>query len=133
MVYLEIKVPIFSGGYDSSRVREIEKNIQANQKDLEYKKQTISFQKQEKNSNIRSTIEQYYANKKTIESQEEFLKSIEEAYNLGLKNLSDVTISKDKLYHSKKERNRIVKDFMINLFAYYSMTTTLNEVVNEIN
>jgi len=96
-----LDIPLYTGGYTSSKVSMLEFEKQAAIEDLEKIKNDTIVQYDEYMAIFEATIESVSMYKKALESSRLYVESIEEGYQHGLKSISDLSDAENKLYEVK--------------------------------
>lgn len=94
---LNLNIPIYSGGYVSSRVDSSKLMLKAAGEDLEGAKKDVSVQYDESLAIFEASSESVWMYKKALESAELYLQAITQGYGYGLKSVIDLNDAKRKL------------------------------------
>lgn len=127
VIYLELKMPLYQGGYDSSRVRESKSLLRAAEYDAQYARSNALQQIQEQISVLNSTREKLEALKQAIHSGSSYVASAEEGYRLGVRDIAEVSRAKEKLYINQRDQARASVEFINALILLYSFSGYLND------
>lgn len=112
-IYLEMKLPLYQGGYDSARVREGKSLLRSAEFDAQYAGMDATQKAQEQLSTIRASREKLEALKQAIASGETYLASAEEGYRLGVRDSAEVSRAKEKLFANRRDQS-LAKIQMLN-------------------
>lgn len=126
VLYLELKMPLYQGGYVSSRVREGEALLRSAEQDARFAEREAQKLAQEQLSNFASAQERLEALKQAVSSGEAYLASVEEGYRLGLRDIAEVSRAKEKLFANKRDRVRSSMDAINALMQLYALTGQLD-------
>ncbi|MCI4410366.1 MAG: TolC family protein [Thiotrichales bacterium] len=125
-IYLEMKLPLYQGGYDSSRVREGRSLLRSAEFDAQYASMDATQQAQEQLSNIRASREKLVALKQAIASGEAYLASAEEGYRLGVRDISEVSRAKEKLFSNRRDQSRSTVEMLNSLVQLHAISGQLD-------
>jgi len=100
-VMLNFNLPLYSGGKVSSRVRELECNLQAADEDYKDTKKNIQVMYDENFALLEASIESVSMYQEALESSTLYVKAIEQGYENGLKSIIDLNDAKNKQYEVK--------------------------------
>jgi len=126
VIYLEVKMPLYQGGYDSSRVRESKSLLRAAEFDAQYAKLDATQQAQEQISSANSSREKLDALKQAISSGESYLASVEEGYRLGVRDITEVSRAKEKLYANRRDHIRASVELLNALVQLHAVSGQLD-------
>lgn len=127
VAYLEMKMPLYQGGYDSSRVREGRALLKSAEYDEKFAQLDATQQAQEQLSNVRSSQERLDALAQAIVSGEAYLASVEEGYRLGVRDISEVSRAKEKLFANRRDQVRATVDLLNALIQLYAVAGKLDD------
>lgn len=134
VIYLEMKLPLYQGGYDASRVREGQALLKSAEFDAEYARLYAKQQAQEQLSAVYAANEKLKALAQAITSGESYLASVEEGYRLGVRDISEVSRAKEKLFSNRREQTRASIDMINGLVQLYAVAGQLNQqAMSDIN
>ncbi len=125
-VYIEVKMPLYQGGYDSSRVRESQSLLRAAEYDAQYAKRDATQQAQEQISAANASVEKLEALKQAIESGESYLDSVEEGYRLGIRDITELSRAKEKLYANRRDHIRASVELLNALTLLHAVSGQLD-------
>lgn len=128
VIYLELKMPLYQGGYDSSRVRESKSLLRAAEYDAQYAKLDATQQAQEQLSAAHSSREKLDALKQAIASGESYLASVEEGYRLGVRDITEVSRAKEKLYANRRDHIRASVELINALIQLHAVSGQLDAI-----
>ncbi len=126
VVYIEVKLPLYQGGYDSSRVRESKSLLRSAEYDERYAKLDAMQQAQEQVSSVNASREKLDALKQAILSGESYLASVEEGYRLGVRDITEVSRAKEKLYANRRDQIRASVELLNALVQLYAVSGELD-------
>jgi len=125
-IYIEVKMPLYQGGYDSSRVRESQSLLRAAEYDAQYAKRDATQQAQEQISAANASVEKLEALKQAIESGESYLDSVEEGYRLGIRDITELSRAKEKLYANRRDHIRASVELLNALTLLHAVSGQLD-------
>lgn len=126
-VYLEMKLPLYQGGHDSSRVRESRSLLRSAEYDAQYAQREATQQAQEQVSAANASLEKLGALKQAILSGESYLASVEEGYRLGVRDITEVSRAKEKLYTNRRDQIRASVELLSALVQLHAVAGQLDE------
>lgn len=126
-IYVEMKLPLYQGGYDSSRVRESRALLRSAEFDAEYARLYATQQAQEQLSAIHASREKLQAIAQAITSGESYLASAEEGYRLGLRDLAEISRAKEKLFVNRREQARASVELLNALIQLHAVSGQLSD------
>lgn len=126
-IYVEMKLPLYQGGYDSSRVRESRALLRSAEFDAEYARLYATQQAQEQLSAIHASREKLQAIAQAIISGESYLASAEEGYRLGLRDLAEISRAKEKLFANRREQARASVELLNSLVQLHAVSGVLSD------
>lgn len=100
---VRMSVPIYSGGYTQSKIKEGILQLDSAKKEREYYLKETKTRFEETWEERQYTIENFTTLKESEKSAELFLQSIEKAQSSGLKSIVDVLEARAKLYEIKRD------------------------------
>lgn len=128
-VYVEMRVPLYQGGYDQSRVRESRALLRSAEFDAQYAKIDAQQRAQEQVSALRSSKEKNEALFQAIQSGEAYLASAEEGYRLGVRDIAEVLRAKEKLLTNRREQIKTQLEMINALVLLYAVVGELEEPI----
>ena len=103
-IYIEMKLPLYQGGYATSRVREGEALLRSAEQEVRYAQSEAEKLVQEQLSTLEATQQKLEALAHSIRSGETYLASVEEGYRLGLRDIAEVSRAKEKLFLNQRDQ-----------------------------
>lgn len=101
--FIDIKIPIFQGGYTASRVSEAKMLKNAAKEELDAAQKEAKLKFEDLWSRRELSIESVELYKEAEKASELYLESVEKAHKAGLKSVVDVLEAKARLYAAKRE------------------------------
>jgi outer membrane protein len=98
---VNLNIPIYGGGYVSSKVDSSKLLLKASGEDLEDAKKETHVQYDEYMAIFEASSESVWMYKKALESAELYLRAINQGYDYGLKSIIDLNDAKTKLNEVK--------------------------------
>jgi TolC family type I secretion outer membrane protein len=134
VIYVEVKIPLYQGGYDSARVRESKALLRSAEFDAAYAKSDATQQAQEQLSAAHSSREKLDALTHAITSGELYLASAEEGYRLGVRDITEVSRAKEKLYAHRRDQIRTSVELLNALIQLHAVSGQLDaQTINQIS
>ena len=127
VIYLEMNLPLYQGGYVDSRVREGQARLKSSQNDEVSARRDASKKIQTQLSTLTSSAERLKAIDKAIESGKIYLDSVEEGFRLGLRDMNEVSRAKEKLFSSRRDKISTTIGFMRSIIQLYAETAMLDD------
>jgi len=112
---LEINIPIYSGGYKSSRVREGELLKLKLKEDLKYLKRKVELKVRENYLNLQSNFSEIEAYQQALISSKTTLESNSLGFQVGLRNSIDVLIAQQVYFDVEKDMLEARYNYLMNL------------------
>jgi outer membrane protein len=112
--FIDVKIPIFQGGYTSSRVSEARLLLNAAREDLEATKKENRLRFEDLWSRRELSIDSVELFRESEKVATLYLESIEKAHKVGLKSIVDLLEAKAKLYTVKRDLLNSTYDFINN-------------------
>ena len=100
---VQINIPIFSGGFTSSRVREAKILKKKVEQDAEYLRRQVELRVRENYLNLKATFEQIKSYKQALKSSELQLQSTKTGFDEGLRNGIDILVAQQVFFNAKKD------------------------------
>ena len=97
-VMININIPLYKGGYTSSKVESAKLKHQAAMEDMLETKKKINISYKEDLANFNSALNSVYMYKDAYKSAKFFVEAIDEGYKKGLKSIVDLNDAKEKMY-----------------------------------
>jgi outer membrane protein len=126
-VLLRARLPIFQGGYVSSKVREATSMYKKAQKDLEQENRSVERTARAGYSGVLNSISRVEALKQAFDSQQLALESKEEGYRSGLYPGIAVLDAERDLYLVRRDYAKARYDYLINSIVLKQAVGTLSE------
>ncbi|MEO1953831.1 MAG: TolC family protein [Campylobacterales bacterium] len=126
-VMLLFNLPIYSGGRTSSRVSELQYNVQSALEEYEDTKKQIEVIYDENLALLDASIESVSMYQEALVSAELYSESIEQGYEHGLKSIIDVNDAKNKQYNVKYKYIENIYD-LVN--SYIGLLIVTNDFKN---
>ncbi|MDF1757262.1 MAG: TolC family outer membrane protein [Legionellaceae bacterium] len=102
-VSINMNLPIFQGGLVASRTREAKFHFQAIGQQLESTYREVIVTSNVAFNTIIDGISKVKADRKTIESQKNSLKSVSAQYDVGMRTMTDVVLAQRNLFEAQKQ------------------------------
>lgn len=112
---LNLTVPIFNGGYNSSKVKESQHLLQANLHDLKKTSRSIISNTRAAYYRLSSNINQIQAAKQLVKSSNSLLNSISTGFKAGLRTTSEVLNAKSNMYSAKLTLSKYIYSYLYNV------------------
>jgi len=113
---LEVNIPIYSGGYASSRVREGELLKLKIKEDEEYLRRQIELEVRENYLNLQANFAEIDAYQQALSSAELTLESTNTGFQVGLRNSVDVLRAQQVYFDAEKDMLKARYNYLINQF-----------------
>lgn len=123
---IRMSVPIYSGGYTQSRVREGTLLLDAAQQEREYYRQETTTKFEEAWEESQYSVENYNNLKDSEYSAQLFVESVEKAHTAGLKSVVDVLEARAKLFEIKRDLINAGYELVNNRLLLLDVTGELN-------
>lgn len=127
VIFLEMRMPLYQGGYDSSRVKEGQALLTSAREDARYAEIEALQQAQEQLSAIYSDREKLDALKQSILSGESYLASAEEGYRLGVRDIAEVSRAKERLFINRRDKIRTSVELLNSLVQLHAVAGQLDD------
>lgn len=101
--FLDVKIPIFQGGYTTARVSEAKLLLNAASEDLDNATKEAKLKFEDLWSRRQLAIEYVELYKESEKASELHLQAVEKAHTAGLKSIVDLLEARAKLYQTRKE------------------------------
>jgi outer membrane protein TolC len=126
VIFLEMRMPLYQGGYDQSRVTEGKALLKSAQEEVRYAEVQAVQQAQEQLSSIRANQKKAEALQQAILSGESYLASAEEGYRLGIRDITEVSRAKERLFTHRRDMIRTKVETLNNLVQLYAIAGRLD-------
>jgi TolC family type I secretion outer membrane protein len=110
-----INIPIFSGGYTSSRVREAQKLKLKTAEDAEYLKRQVELKVREHYLNLEANFAEIEAYQQALNSATLQVESTQLAFQEGLRNSVEVLISQQVLFNAQRDLLKSRYNYLMNI------------------
>lgn len=127
IVFVEMRMPLYQGGYDASRVTEGRALLKSAQEDVRYAEVQAVQQAQEQLSNMRANQKKAEALQQAIVSGESYLASAEEGYRLGVRDITEVSRAKERLFNNRRDMTRTTIETLNSLIQLYAVAGRLDD------
>ncbi len=124
---LQLTVPIYSGGYNSSKVREAVYRQRAARERLERTARATERATRDSYLGVISEISRVKALRQALESSRTALAATEAGYEVGTRTAVDVLLSRQRLFDAQTNYARSRYDYVLNVLTLEQATGTLDE------
>ena len=114
---VQINIPIFSGGYTSSRVREAQKLKLKTAEDAEYLKRQVELKVREHYLNLQANFAEIEAYQQALDSATMQVESTQLAFQEGLRNSVEVLISQQVLFNAQRDLLKSRYNYLMNIIS----------------
>ncbi|MGB3751628.1 MAG: TolC family protein [Arcobacteraceae bacterium] len=129
---IKLNIPLYSGGYTSSRVTSSQINQKASYEDLEVVKKDLSLRYDELLSLLNTSIRSVDVYKEALISSKSYLDFILQGYDNGLKSSIDLYDAKSKVFEIKYEYTKNIQEF-IQVYVDYLILNNDIEKLSQID
>lgn len=126
-VGLELNVPLFQGGFVSSRAREARARLDESLEQLEIARRAAQRQTRESYLGVISGISQVHAFKQALVSSETALRATEAGFEVGTRTAVDVIAAERVLSQSRRDYARAKYDYIQNTLRLKQAAGTLSD------
>ena len=131
---LQMSVPIFSGGYTSSKVRESGYRLEESQMQYDLSLREVSAGTRNLFNTVNADVERVEARCQGIVSANSALRATESGYEVGTRNVVDVLNAQQNLYGAQRDYLNARYDFIINTLRLKQTAGTLSpQDLNDLN
>lgn len=131
---IQLNVPIYSGGYTSSRVRAAQENYVAASQDMQITYRAVVRESRNSYNTIVATISGIKAFEQSVISAESALKATEAGFEVGTRTIVDVLESTRNLYDAKRNLSTTRYQYILNMLRLKEAAGTISEEdINLIN
>ena len=109
---IKLQIPLYSGGYTSSRVKTTQLNQKATYEDLEVVKKSLTLQYDELISLLNTSIQGVDVYKEALISAKSYLEFITQGYDNGLKSSIDLYEAQSKVFEIRYEYIQNIQEFI---------------------
>ena len=124
---LQLTVPIYSGGYNSSKVREAVYRQRAARERLERTARATERATRDSYLGVISEISRVKALRQALASSRTALAATEAGYEVGTRTAVDVLLSRQRLFDAQTNYARSRYDYVLNVLTLEQATGTLDE------
>ncbi len=126
-IALQLTVPIYSGGYASSKVREAVYRHRAAREHLETTARATERSTRDSYLGVISEISRVQALKQAVESSKTALAATEAGYEVGTRTAVDVLLARQRLFDAQTNYARSRYDYVLNVLTLEQAVGTLDE------
>ncbi|HUO94725.1 MAG TPA: TolC family outer membrane protein [Steroidobacteraceae bacterium] len=126
-IALQLTVPIYSGGYASSKVREAVYRHRAAREHLETTARATERQTRDSYLGVISEISRVQALRQALESSKTALAATEAGYEVGTRTAVDVLLARQRLFDAQTNYARSRYDYVLNVLTLEQAAGTLDE------
>ncbi|MDC0423281.1 TolC family outer membrane protein [Methylophilaceae bacterium] len=112
---VQINIPIFSGGFTSSKVREAKLLKNKVEQDAEYLRRQVELRVRENYLNLKATFEQIKSYKQALEYSRLQLESTKIGFNEDLRNSVDILVAQQVFFNARKDILESRYNYLMNL------------------
>ena len=112
---VQINIPIFSGGFASSRVREAQKLKLKTMEDAEYLKRQVELKVRENYLNLQANYAEIEAYQQALSSSKLQVESTQLAFKEGLRNSVEVLVAQQVLFNAKRDLLKSRYNYLMNI------------------
>jgi len=126
-ISLQLTVPIYSGGYASSKIREAVYRHRAAREHLETTARATERATRDSYLGVISEISRVQALRQAVESSKTALEATEAGYEVGTRTAVDVLLARQRLFDAQTSYARSRYDYVLDVLALEQATGTLDE------
>jgi outer membrane protein len=126
-VGLRLEIPIYSGGQDSSRVRESLERLQETRDKLLGTQRAVIRETNKVYRNTVTAINRIKALEIAVKSTRAAVKYIRAGFKAGTRTNADILLAQSKLFRAKQEHSAAKYSYMANYFQLKNMTGNLTK------
>jgi len=131
---IQVRVPIYSGGAVSSRVREASYQHQASQQQLERVARETERQTRDSFLSVNAEISRVQALAQAVESSQTALRATEAGFEVGTRTTVDVLQSRQQLFEAQRDYANSRYTYLVNALLLKQAAGTLREEdINEVD
>jgi outer membrane protein len=123
---LQVTVPIFSGGFTSSRVRQAQYRHTAARERLERTARQTERSTRDAYLGVNSEVARVQSLKQAVESAQTALQATEAGYEVGTRTSVDVLQARQRLFQSQTDYARSRYDYLLNVLRLQQAAGTLD-------
>jgi len=124
---LQLQIPIYQGGFVSSKVREAVANKQKAQDDLEASKRQADLDTRSAYLNLASSVAQIKAYEQALNSSQSQLDSTNLGYEVGVRTSVDVLNAQQQYFSAKRDLLQSRYTYLVNILSLKSAVGLLSE------
>lgn len=98
---ITINIPLYKGGYTSSKIESAKLKYQAAMEEMEATKKKVTVSYKEDLANFNAALNSVYMYKEAYKSAKLFVEAVQEGYKKGLKSIVDLNDAQAKMYNIK--------------------------------
>jgi outer membrane protein len=124
---LELNIPIYAGGINSSRVRQADANLRAAQADL--KRLTLETERETRQlyRQVQTAFDESRAFEKSLVSAQAAERATRAGYDAGTRTITDVLDAKSRVVQARRDLNSIRYNLLLSLLQLKQTVGTLSE------
>ncbi len=126
-VGLQLNIPLFQGGYVSSKLREAAANYEKAKQDLEFAKRSVDLQARQSYLGVTSGIAQVKALEQSVVSNQSALESTQLGQEVGVRTSVDVLNARQQLYTAKRDLSQARYNFVMSRLKLKAAVGSLTE------
>ena len=123
---LQLNVPIFSGGFTQSKVREAGYKLEESQMNYDLSLRTVSANTRNLYNTVNADSQRIDARCRAIESSSSALRATESGYEVGTRNIVDVLNAQKTLYAAQRDYLQARYEFIVNTLKLKQQAGTLS-------
>lgn len=127
-IMLTLNIPIYSGGYISSRVTSAELMRQATNEDLISVKKQVKVEYDEYSALFEASSESVSMYKEALDSAELYVEAISQGYDHGLKSITDLNDAKNKFYEVKYKYIENIYEMVNSYIGLLIITNNVDDI-----
>ena len=127
-IMLTLNIPIYSGGYVSSRVTSAELMRQAANEDLISIKKQVKVEYDEYLALFEASAESVSMYKEALDSAELYVEAITQGYDHGLKSITDLNDAKNKFYEVKYKYIENIYEMVNSYIGLLIVTNNVDDI-----
>ena len=126
----KLQIPLYSGGYVSSKVKTSKLNQKASYEDLEVVTKELTLKHDELLSSLNTSIQSVDVYKEALISSKSYLEFISQGYDNGLKSSIDLYDAQNKVFEIKYEYIKNIQEFMQVYVEYVILNNDIEKLSN---
>jgi outer membrane protein len=124
---IQLQIPVYQGGYVSSKVREAVANKQKALDDIEVAKRQVDLDTRSAYLNLASSVAQIKAYEQALNSSQSQLDSTNLGYEVGVRTSVDVLNAQQQYYSAKRDLLQSRYTYLVNILSLKSAVGLLSE------